>query len=175
MRKTVSIAVLLVILFDAGGMIFGLQIRQWIHKAAIAAIMNSENLSTEILTIRLSKSQFDQIKIHEREFKLHGQMYDIVWRESDGGDLILYCYRDIAEEKMIAKFLGFLANKTKENTPAATVQEGSAVFGFVLSLPENGYILPALSGKENTVFSLLQSTIHLRKRIDLPPPRLSSL
>ncbi len=102
-------------------------------------------------------------------------MYDVVWRETDQDHYILYCYRDTAEEKMAAKFLGFLANKTKDNSPAAIQFLQSAVNGFVLFSPESAFSLSDVTMTGIQEQSSDWEIIARRPKIELPPPRFPFL
>jgi hypothetical protein len=163
--------ILFVFVVEAGGMVFGLQVRQWIHKVSIAVIMDSGERPAEILTMRMKISFFDQVKIHEREFKLGDEMYDVVWRETENDEYIIYCFRDAAEEKMAAKFLRFLANGTNDNENTATQVMQSMLIGFFLTVPEHGYTAAPLPEREQ--FPLFTSySLYSRGRcVELPPPR----
>lgn len=175
LKKYISISLIAIFLFDAGGMIFGLQVRQWIHKVAVATIIHSKNIAPQIQKIRISKKKFDEIKIHEREFRLNGGMYDIVWREAEGDDFVLFCYRDISEEKMVAKFLGFLANKTKDNSTANYIYSHSIPTGFIFFTPENGFqAQPVIMIGSFRLYRTFL-TIGRHECVDLPPPRIHTI
>jgi hypothetical protein len=169
-RKNISIALLVIFLFEAGGMIFGFHVRQWIHKVSIAVITDTEDVPAEILTMRMSRKEFDRIKIHEREFRLNNEMYDVVWRETKGDEYIIYCFRDAAEEKMIAKFLRFLANGTNENTSAASAIMNSIVSGFTLFTPEYGFTSASLTMVERCTYYDTFLLIDRIRCVDAPPP-----
>lgn len=169
-RSSISISLLVIFLFEAGGMIFGFHVRQWIHKVSIAVIMDTEDVPAEILTMRMSRKEFDRIKIHEREFRLNNEMYDVVWRETNGDEYIIYCFRDAAEEKMVAKFLRFLANGTNENTSAASAIMNSILIGFTLFTPQHGFTAASLSMVERCTYCDTFPQIDRNCCVDSPPP-----
>ena len=161
-------------MFDAGGFIFGWHVRQWVHKIVTDSIIHSGSFSADLTVIHLTKEQFNNIKIHEREFRLHGEMFDVVWKVENRNELTLYCYRDNAEENLIAEFIGFLANKTNEHNSSKNGLLQSICIGFMFFTPEtyNNIQFP----QEGERFSLRdsQSTIFQYKRVDIPPPRTVS-
>lgn len=162
---------LFLLAFDSGGFIVGVQLRQWIHKAVVAAIHRPEALTGEILSFRISKNRFDEIKIHEREFRLEGRMYDIIWKETNGEELVIYCYRDKAEEKLIAKILGYLANKTKNNIPATETTIQSHPYGLVITVPEYVNTILPLPLRGLTASYHHCSIISRQHTVELPPPK----
>jgi hypothetical protein len=175
MRKSISITLLILFGFEAGGMIFGLQVRQWIHKVSITMIMDTERIPASILTMRMSRKEFDRIKIHEREFRLNNEMYDVVWRETEGDDYIIYCFRDAAEEKMAAKLLRFLANGTTETPSTAVAVSNSILIGFFLSTPELGFTAASLTIVERCICSDTHPLIERSNSVESPPPRIVSV
>ncbi|NUN71187.1 MAG: hypothetical protein HUU02_15910 [Bacteroidetes bacterium] len=173
MLRPVSIILLVIILFEAGGLAVGIQVRQWIHKAAVAVIMDTGSRPEQIVRMEMSIAAFDRIKIHEREFRLNGEMYDVVWRETDGTDYIIYCFRDAEEEKMIAKFLRFLSNSTSDESTTAQRQGTPVLPGFVFTIPEADS--PNLIFVALTIIPLPSPPVpHAgESSIDPPPPRCS--
>lgn len=170
-RKIISIILLLVFIVEAGGMIFGLQVRQWVHKASIAMITDSGRRPTEIRTIRMKIAFFDQVKIHEREFRLGDEMYDVVWRVTEHDEYVLYCFRDAEEEKLAAKFLRFLANGTIENDAATAQTVQSISIGFFLTVPDHGYTAAPLPEQEQIPQITFCSWYSQNSCIEPPPPR----
>lgn len=175
MRRLVPILLLIVVLFEAGGLVFGVQVRQWIHKLSIAVIMDTGKLPTNIVRMQMSIAEFDRIKVHEREFRLNDEMYDVVWRETSGPDYIIYCFRDAEEEKMIAKFLRFLSNSTSEEKSIAHRQGTPVAPGFVFAVP--GTVAFSTPLEVRSIIPLPPSPARIEgdSTIDTPPPRASAV
>lgn len=171
MRRPVSILLLVVLLFEAGGLVFGVRVRQWIHKFSIAVIMDTGKLPTKIVRMQMSIAEFDRIKVHEREFRLNDEMYDVVWRETIGPDYIIYCFRDAEEEKMIAKFLRFLSNSTSEEKSIAHRYGTPVSPGFILSIPLTVDASIPLSLLTVAPWPTSPAAIDEESAIDTPPPR----
>lgn len=170
-RRSVSILLLIIVLFEAGGLGFGVQVRQWVHKISISVIMDAGTLPTKIVRMQMSIAEFDRIKVHEREFRLNDEMYDVVWRETAGPDYIIYCFRDAEEEKMIAKFLRFLSNSTSEEKSIAHRHGTPVVPGFVLSIPLTVDASIPLSLLTMAPWPTSPAAIEVESVIDTPPPR----
>jgi uncharacterized protein (DUF2235 family) len=174
-RKSISILLLVVFMFDAGGMIFGLQVRQWIHKIAVAAIIEADSFRGDIITIRMSAEEFRKVKVHDREFKLHDDMYDVVWSETVNDQLVLYCIRDNAEENMVAEFLGFMAKSTNEKASTSVSLVQSVLIGFIFFTPEQHYILQAYTDIVEYPSFHNDRMLCRGSHVELPPPRVASV
>ena len=174
-RKYISICLLVVFMFDAGGFIFGWHLRQWIHTVVIDNFIHSGTFSTDLTVIHLTKDQFDAVKIHDREFKLNNAMYDVVWNEQNGNELTLYCFRDTGEENLIIEFIGFIAKKTSESNSPINITMQSLLVGFCFFTPELTVQVHLRSAKQELPFAMLREPLFQSKRVDIPPPRTFSV
>lgn len=150
---------------------FGWHVRQWIHSIVVESIIHSETFSAELQIFQLTFEEFERIKIHEHEFALQGEMFDIVWKESNGNTLTLYCYRDTDEEHLIMEFIGLLADKTTTHSTSTTASVHSFLFGFILFSPERSIPFASFRTEDRPYCTESFPTIGQSKRVDIPPPR----
>ncbi len=171
MKKFFTFFLLAAVIFNAGAYLFGLSARQWLHKFAVESLMDSGKLSSETTIIRMTRSQFDEIKIHEREFRLNNEMYDVLYKTESNDTLTLYCFRDVKEENLIIEFLGFIAEHTNENSASSTLISRAVMFGFALFFPEYHNSNYLFAEADLIPLPFPSKTLAGLQSVETPPPR----
>ena len=109
--------------------------------------------------------------IHSREFKYNGDMYDIVKKEENEKQLIVYCINDTKEKKLEEEF----EKRVHKNSSEDKQRPATSNYNFVsLSEPvqsEQISIAPAYE----MVFSYWRTDSYKSLHLDIhsPPPRLT--
>jgi len=115
-RKHVSRIILLVILFNIGGYYIWFGVLNYnIHKEIEQTIRNGLK-DEELILIEISGNHTSDIIWIEqnKEFRLNGEMYDVVRIIKKYDRISYYCINDSREEKLIANFKK--AHNTKKET-----------------------------------------------------------
>ncbi len=107
MRGAVAISLLFSMLFQAAGhfFIFRIQqhkIRQEIEQQIKAGVSEAELVLLKIPKTLEEKPHSTFQRIHKREFRYDGKMYDIVRQESHGDTTWYYCLPDEKETQLFA-------------------------------------------------------------------------
>lgn len=121
MRKATAILLLLVFLFEGGGYFVYFTLERAAAQRDMAAFM--ARLKSEENLIRIEWNAGNEADFewkHDREFRLHGVMYDVMRREqSDDGNTILVCHPDKRESALYRA----LESKSKKNHPDGKLAE----------------------------------------------------
>ncbi len=109
--------------------------------------------------------------MHEREFRLDGDMYDIVRSEQCGDSIIHHCVRDDEETALFAR-LDALVREESGSNPAERGKSASLQrLASLLYLPtETCCVRPSLHF-HGTVMQLAPAPLHADLRPPDPPPR----
>jgi hypothetical protein len=125
MKRTLSILMIFLIIFNAGGYFFIFsQFENYFKEKATARI--SDYIPLEKLEkIKIVKSReygnsnsnFE--KINDNELKLNGNLYDIYYQEDNGDTTTLYCISDKYEDILHEAFSKYLNGQKDENNNTA--------------------------------------------------------
>lgn len=107
MRSAISILLLLLMLFQTAGHLFIFKIQQYeirreIKQRLKAGVPETELVLLKILKTLEKKSNPAFQRIHEREFRYDGNMYDIIRQETHGDTTWYYCLSDEKETQLFA-------------------------------------------------------------------------
>lgn len=121
MRKTVSVILLLVFIFQSIGclMIFKLQQLQVRHnvKHHILSTLANDELTLIKLPLNKDKSANRSYRfVNSDELRYAGNMYDIVRTETHGEETWYYCYSDKKETRVLAQLNDFVKNRMANDT-----------------------------------------------------------
>ena len=108
--------------------------------------------------------------IHLREFKYNGDMYDIVKKEENDKQLIVYCINDTKEKKLEEEF----EKKVHKNSSGDKQRPTTHNYNFVsLSEPVQSEQI-ANTIECDSVFSYWRTDLYKSLHLDIhsPPPRL---
>lgn len=121
MRKATAILLLMVFLFEGGGYFVYFTLERAAAQREMAAFM--KRLKSEDNLIRIEWNAGNAAEFnwkHEREFRYHGVMYDVMRREqSDDGSIVLICHPDKRESAVYRS----LESKSKKNKPDGKLAE----------------------------------------------------
>lgn len=109
--------------------------------------------------------------IHSREFKYNGDMYDIVKKEEDDKQLIVYCINDTKEKKLEVEFDRAVHKNSSDDKQRPTTNNYNFVF---ISEPVQSEQIGKAPVIE-TVLNYWRTDSYKSLYIDIPspPPRLS--
>jgi hypothetical protein len=107
--------------------------------------------------------------IHSREFRYNGDMYDIVKKEENETQLIVYCINDTKEKRFEDEFEKRVHQNTSENKqrPSANFQINILLSEAVQNENMSTELLPEYIFREQLIFGY--KSHHLE--IPSPPPR----
>lgn len=119
----------------------------------------------------IQNSKIDFMWIHSDEFKYNGDMYDIVKKEENENQLILYCLNDSKETKLEKDFERELDNNTTnkkqnsgDNNPFKTLNSEAA---------SETATNPSDVKKISYGFNHIKNYIPICTEIPSPPPKIS--
>ena len=115
LKKIVSLAAVILLLFNAGGYIIIYQQLIILNRFNIQTKIEGDELKEELMILSFKKSDMDNGIIdftwkHSKEFRYNGNMYDVVEKSETKDSICIYCYKDIKEKKYEENF-----NKHYEN------------------------------------------------------------
>jgi hypothetical protein len=121
MRKATAILLLLVFLFEGGGYFVYFTIERAAAQRDMAAFMARLRSEENLIRIEWNAGNAADFEWkHDREFRLHGVMYDVMRKEqSHDGNTILFCHPDKRESALYLALEG----KSKKNHPDGKLAE----------------------------------------------------
>jgi hypothetical protein len=174
LKKLISIFLVLLIAFNAGGYFFVyFQLENCFKQVAFNRIndyMPIENL--ELIKINLNSINCNFERIEDKEFTLNGKMYDIYQENISNDTLYLYCVNDENEDMMHSAFASFI-NAKKNDTPNSAISNIIKIF-ITIALEPNiaGDFL--YNTNKNISFTFLTSFQSIIIDIPSPPPKFAS-
>jgi hypothetical protein len=176
-KKYVSLLMLVLMFFHGSLELFILKIFQAQHREEINKLIDEDLSEDELVLFNFSKDNFEKGLKHiewveEHEFRIEGEMYDIVRKEITSDSVYLYCYHDKKESKLYSGILKIFdrlpGNEASNTRNLAVINNLLSEFYFstsieinVFCIEESNCYLPV------KIFDLLEGE-HF---IDLPPPR----
>jgi hypothetical protein len=163
-KKAIAAFMLLIVLFNAMGYHVLFQVNRYLIRKEMRAVTAAKPRKVVVLEIRNASSDPDFQRIHSREFRYKGRMYDIVREVKKGGVTTFYCLRDTKEENLLAGFRKMNHDKKNQVLRIHLITQALTGSGMILTPPAGepyGYpeLKPAL-------------TCHVFKP-GIPPPKLS--
>jgi hypothetical protein len=121
MRKATAILLLMVFLFEAGGYFVYFTLERAAAQCEMAAFMARLKSEENLIWIEWNTDNAADFEWkHDREFRLHGVMYDVMRREqSDDGNTLLICHPDKRESALYRALEG----KSKKSHPDGKLAE----------------------------------------------------
>ena len=109
-KKYISLLMLALIFIHGSVELFILKIFQVQHKEEISKLIDEGLSEDELVLFQFSKDDFEKGLEHiewveEHEFRIGGEMYDIVQKEITADSIYLYCYHDRKESKLYSSIL----------------------------------------------------------------------
>jgi len=171
MRRTVAISLLFFMLLQAAGyfFVFKLQqheIRQEIKQQIKAGVPEEELVLFKIPQILGEKPPATFQRIHAREFRYNGKLYDIVREETHGDTTWYYCLPDEKETQLFAN-LDELVKRDMDQNPARQQQRERILQLFGPLFFSRHQDFPFLDSAEEVKFAA--DRFGLKIWIDPPP------
>ncbi len=88
-------------------------------------VNNSDEKIVELIVLNkndLAAGKINYVRIHEREFKLDGKLYDVVRKEENDENIFFYCINDKREEELVSSFLKLIVNNLNNETTPSTIK-----------------------------------------------------
>lgn len=177
MKRVITILLLIVFAYSYLGAGFFYNIWLYSIKEQVKEKLESE-FPEEVKVIKIPKSWEDnppqEFKWHEEhEFRYHGQMYDVIDKESHGNQIWYYCYWDKAETELLNNLSKYVSNYLSQQPDQ---QEKSNYLKIIL---EKTFLL--FESKTEFDLILRASSVVFQPKdltdtildIDLPPPRIA--
>jgi hypothetical protein len=130
LKKTITISLLLLLLFSQAGyyLIYKFQQHQIKESAKKELLSKLPESSLEIIDAHANRNEI-RWEEKNKEFYLHGQMYDVAFIKVVDGKILIYCLNDSKEEDLLKS----LANTVKSvNDQSNSGKEGQHVIKFQL-------------------------------------------
>lgn len=148
-------------------------LKQQIKKEIKARIKKSVPVE-ELTILILNEHNANDFKwIHEKEFRYHGTMYDIVSKDDTvNGMMVLHCITDVQETELF-KNLGKYVTNTMNSNQRST-RTGTLLFNFLNSLypPDNFEMQPILKAKKIVTSRYSFSCTIADVSVTYPPPKV---
>jgi hypothetical protein len=176
LKKAISILILSVFLYNTIGFLAAHSFLSNYYKELGLREVEEIADADEIQILMFDKSDIQNSKIdfmwvHSAEFKYDGDMYDIVKKEENENQIILYCLNDSKETKLEKDFERELDNSTTnkkqnsgDNNPFNTLNS-EATGESALNLPD--------VTKISYGFNYIKNYVPICTEIPSPPPKLS--
>jgi hypothetical protein len=174
LKQTITILLALVFVYNTMGFLFiqPLLVRYYKQLGMNEAANPSNKNKIELMVFNKEDILNQKINfrwIHSREFKYNGDMYDIVKKEENKNQLILYCINDTKEKKLEEEFEKRVHQNTSENKqrPSANFQLNILLSEAVQNENISTELLPEYIFREQLIIGYKSN--HLE--IPSPPPR----
>lgn len=131
MKKIITISFLLLLFFSQVGYYFFYMFQQYEIKEAVKHELLSKlpESSLEIIDADINKNDIEWEE-EDREFFLHGQMYDVAFIKTVNGKKLIYCLNDSKEEDLLKRF----ANAVESgNEQSSSNKNGHHIIKFQVS------------------------------------------
>lgn len=170
MKKILSILLLFLLILNTFGIIGYYYYNRSVIKSEIKAIMKSNIPKDKIEIVVVPKNSKAYKRIHSKEFRFHGNMYDIIKEDIKADSLHFICINDMKEQELMQDFSRIYFGS--ENGIVSTGYTGkilNTVFlpMFVTNLNNND-IKNYLIIKYN---NYSENCINAYIEVDLPPPK----
>lgn len=174
MKQIAAILFLLLFVFNIFGLFFAFKIRQSLIKKEIKAMMKKTIPDDQLTLIIQTPDNADDFEWeHSKEFRYHGEMYDIVKKETClGGTIKYFCFADEQETSLIDSFSKTVSNTMDPSGKANDfAKKISQVLGFVFNLPES-LSIAYFFNFDKLFFGNQRNIISCIPDILLPPPEI---
>lgn len=122
MKTITAFSLMLLLLLQAGGMLFFYKVRQFSLQQHMQAQLQDSRSHFQQLT--LSLEAYQKYKISEDEIEIDGKLYDIKSVTISGNRVILYALNDSSEEALLEEIRAFLTkNHPTESRLPETLQQ----------------------------------------------------
>lgn len=124
LKKYISAIMLFLLILHGSLHLFVLKIFQTQHKEQVYELISSRSYQEDIVLFKFNKYEFDKGLNYiewteENEFRIEGEMYDIVRKEITEDTVYLYCFYDREESNLYNSIIKVL-NNLIENDRATT-------------------------------------------------------
>ncbi|MES1218590.1 MAG: hypothetical protein ABUT20_24010 [Bacteroidota bacterium] len=125
MKKSFAILLLLSLSFYITGYHLFFQMRQWQIKSAVKRKLQQDisNQNTEQFVFSLTEQKGEAIPEWEGddEFRMNGEMYDVLERKIENGKIIVRCISDKEETRLIKEYRDISGNDFGGSSKKGTV------------------------------------------------------
>lgn len=144
---------------------FAAKVHYWKRQVVVLSSMSADD--PRLTSFVLHRSAYNQIRVNEREIRVHGMMYDIFSKEVNGDTLKIQALIDVAESGWMAVQLN-LGHYTRQ--PAA-----SCFFMFYF-FQGDSVPLPVRPDHGKSLPKTLRASMHTRAiEVQVPPPEANRL
>jgi hypothetical protein len=168
MRKATAILLLLVFLFEGGGYFVYFTIERAAAQRDMAAFMARLRSEENLIRIEWNAGNAADFEWkHDREFRLHGVMYDVMRKEqSHDGNTILFCHPDKRESALYLALEG----KSKKSHPGGDLP--GRYLRLAIAIPEEPlefhWSLTSSFGGKSSCAVFMHSDFY--GRVEIGPP-----
>jgi hypothetical protein len=131
LKKIINISFLLLLFFSQAGYYFFYMFQQYQIKEAAkhALLAKLPKSSLEIIDANAYKNDI-KWEEEDKEFYLHGQMYDVAFIKMINGKKLIYCLNDSKEEDLLKRFANAVNSGNEQNSSS---KHGHHIIKFQLS------------------------------------------
>ena len=174
MKKIVAFILLTALFLNIIGYHFIFQIQQHKIKEDMDAYLNSSAGIQDAIQLKFSladQSALSQLKWEdEKEFTLNEEMYDVIEKKNEGGDLVILCVKDKKESHLVDNY----SKVSKEAQGDPSKNKSSILLKLIAGVFEKND-LPVLSvpdlANERYPTALNGAISSGTKEILIPPPQ----
>ena len=147
MKKIFSIALVLVFFYSFIGFYLNFAIEQYVIKEQVKEKIIRNLPDNELTIIRISSHVNGKITWIEdgKEFRLEGNLYDVVKIKEEKGSISYYCFCDVKESKLLANLDNLVKDQSDHSKSKTNLNKQHINVFFQQILPS---------------FGLTESTIH---------------
>jgi hypothetical protein len=171
MKRILSIFILLFLLLNT----FGTIGYYYYHKAGIRsemkALMKSNFHKDKIEILKIAKDSKYFQRIHCKEFRYHGKMYDVIRVIPAKDFTIYYCINDEKEERLMESFSKLF--ETSDDGMATVKYSGKILKNIFFPLfIEKDRSIVSNHNTDNKYYNLSDKCIRCFYDVEIPPPKL---
>lgn len=177
MKRLLSIFLILLIAFNAGGNLFVyFQVGNYFKQIAFNKInyyIPVENL--ELIRINVKSADYYNAdvfeRINENEISYYGRMYDIYKEDFSGDTLFIYCLSDEKEDIINNAIFTYINDKKHDNSKSPLANIIKIFITIALVPVENNYCNINNYKKISYLYQITYQNIFLK--VPYPPPKVS--
>jgi len=178
LKRIISIFLILLIAFNAGGFFFVyFQLGNYFKQIAFNKINDFVPLEKlELIKININSVTFNDDNIYDRvndkEFSYYGKMYDIYKEDISGDTLYLYCVSDENEDVINNAIDIYINEKKNDNSNSAIANIIKIFITIALTPNETNYNIINAFNNISNLYQITYQNIFID--VPYPPPRFSS-
>lgn len=153
--------------------LFEYKIKKEIKTRIKAGVPEEELVLLKIPKLLEENPNKDFTRIHEKEFRYKGEMYDIVNQEDKVDTTYYYCIHDVKESNLFANLESMIADELNNPEKKKELSSVTNILTGVYIKSETGFLLKPLTSEIKFIF-LPFKIFSIQQNPLTPPPKLAA-